>query len=491
MGKENKSLKLNMLLNAIKNLMAVVFPLISFPYVSRTLGVESLGQYNFATAVIAYIVLIAGLGIETYAIREGAKVREDKLKIGQLASQVFSINVLSSVFAYAILAVLLLLVPKFQEYTLPLLILSTQVAFLTIGVNWVFSIYEDFLFVTVRSIIFQLLAIIAMFVFIKDSNDVVIYCIITASVIAVSNLINFFVARKYCKIKFTFNLELKTHLKPILILFVSIASITIYTSSDTVVLGFICGEYSVGIYAVSHKIYAIVKSVLFSAIVVSIPRMAMLLGKNDSEEISNTASTILHTTLIVVIPTIIGLIALSEEIITLLSGTDYISAVPSFIILSVAIIFCLGGYFWGHAVLIPQKEENFYLIVTIISAIVNVGLNFILIPFYGVEAAAFTTLIAELVAFLMCYFKGRKYVNTKGTVKTFIKSIIASLVIIPVVLASKYLFSNMILYVIVSVVLSVILYLVLSIILKNQAVMSLFSALKNKINRKSKHPENS
>ena len=103
MEKEKKSLKLNMLLNAIKNLMAIIFPLLSFPYVSKTLGVESLGKYNFAVSVITYITLIAGLGIETYAIREGAKYRDDREKMSRFASQIFSINTISTAFAFLVL----------------------------------------------------------------------------------------------------------------------------------------------------------------------------------------------------------------------------------------------------------------------------------------------------------------------------------------------------------------------------------------------------
>ena len=480
MEKKNKSLKLNMLLNALKNFTAVVFPLISFPYVSRTLGVESLGQYNFATALISYIVLIAGLGIETYAIREGVKYRDDKEKLSKFASQVFSINIVSALFAYVVLGVLMVTVPKFQSYTLPLLILSTQVFFLTIGVSWVFSIYEEFLYITVRSIIFQLLALVAMFVFIKGADDVVVYCIITAGVIAVSNVINFFMARRYCKIRITFNVDWKKHIKPILILFVSLASITIYTSSDTVILGFISGEYSVGIYAVSHKIYAIVKSILFSAIVVAIPRMSMLFAKQDLSGTSEVASNILSTTIAVVVPVIVGLVILSRELIVLLSGEMYISAIPSFIILSIAMIFCMGGYFWGHAVLIPKKEENYYLKVTIISALINIVLNFAFIPFYDEIAAAFTTLVAEIVAFLMCYFKGRKYVKTKGVALSFVKSLVGALVIIPITALCKYLIDNMILYVIATVVLSVVCYFLIECLLRNEAVTSLFKSIKNR-----------
>lgn len=486
MLRTEKSLKLNMLLNAIKNLMAVVFPLITFSYVSKTLGVESLGQYNFAVSVISYITLLAGLGIETYAIREGAKYRDDKEKFSKFASQIFSINIVTTLFSYLVLAVLLISVSKFHDYTTLLLVLATQVIFTTLGVNWIFSIYEEFAYITIRSILFQVLAIIAIFIFVKTPEDLVLYCGINAGVIIFSNVINFFVAFKYCKLKITFNLSLKTHLKPILILFVTIASITLYTSSGTVILGFISGDYAVGIYTVSYKIYAIIKQVLFSAIVVSIPRMAMLLGNQKKEEANQVSSEILATTISIVVPAVVGCIVLANEIIVLISDVSYVSAVAPHIILTVAILFSMGGYFWGHAVLIPAKEENFYLVVTIVSAVVNVGLNLVLIPFLDVEAAAIATLLAEIVAFLMCYFKGRKHVKTSGTIKTIIKSSIASLIIIPIVLVSKYLLSNMVLYVVVSIAVSVISYFTLSILLKNNAVISLFTAVINRFKKKPK-----
>jgi O-antigen/teichoic acid export membrane protein len=484
MEKEKKSLKLNMLLNAIKNLMAIIFPLLSFPYVSKTLGVESLGEYNFAASLITYITLIAGLGIETYAIREGAKYRDDKEKMGKFASQIFSINIISTIFALLILLILLVAVPKFQGYIALLTVLSTQVVFTTLGVNWIFSLYEEFAYITIRSIIFQILAIIAMFMFIKTPDDVLIYALITAGVVVVSNTMNFFFARKHCRIKITFDLDWKKHFKPILILFVSIASITIYTSSDTTILGFISGEYAVGIYTVAHKIYFIIKNLLFSAIVVTIPRMALLLGQKRNDEANEVSSSVLGTTVSLVVPVIVGLIALSREVIVLISDEDYISAIPAHSILTVAIIFSMGGYFWGHAVLIPAKEEKYYLKITIISALVNILLNFALVPFFAEVAAATTTLIAEIVAFLMCYFKGKRYVQTSGLKKIFIKSLVGAGIIIPVSVGCKLLIADMFLYTVAVVVVSVVLYLFIEVLLKNQAVTSITQVILKKFRRR-------
>ena len=170
-GKE-KSLKINMILNAIKGIMSIVFPLISFPYVSKILGVENIGKYNFSNSIINYVVLFAGLGIATYAIREGARLRNKKEEIEKFSSEMFSINIISTVVAYIGLFILLIIVPKFHEYTSLLIILSLQVIFKTIGIEWIYSIYEDYAYITLRSIIFQVLSLILLFLFVKTQNDV-------------------------------------------------------------------------------------------------------------------------------------------------------------------------------------------------------------------------------------------------------------------------------------------------------------------------------
>ena len=155
---KNKSIKVNMILNAIKGLMSIFFPLISFPYVSKVLGVDNIGRYNFANSIISYFVLFAGLGINTYAIREGARLREKENEFRQFANEMFSINILSTIMSYVLFALLLIIVPKFQEYKTLLIILSLQIIFKTIGIEWIYSIYEDYAYITLRSIVFQVIS---------------------------------------------------------------------------------------------------------------------------------------------------------------------------------------------------------------------------------------------------------------------------------------------------------------------------------------------
>ena len=224
---KNKTIKVNMILNAIKGLMSIFIPLISFPYVSKVLGVDNIGRYNFANSIISYFVLFAGLGINTYAIREGARLREKENEFRQFANEMFSINILSTIMSYVLFALLLIIVAKFQEYKTLLIILSLQIIFKTIGIEWIYSIYEDYAYITLRSIVFQVISLILLFVLVRDENSVNMYAAITVISAVGSNVLNYFHAKKYCKVGFGWKIDWEKHLKPIMVLFAMSVTVTI------------------------------------------------------------------------------------------------------------------------------------------------------------------------------------------------------------------------------------------------------------------------
>lgn len=466
---KKKSLKLNMLLNGIRSALSILFPLITFPYVSRVLGVEALGKFNFSNSIINYIILIAGLGISTYAIREGARIRDKKEEFQNFANQIFTINMISTLISYIIVFVLLL-IPSLQSYCALILILSIQVIFRTIGVDWLYSIYEDYLYITIRSIVFQILSIIFLFMFVHSESDLIFYTLIIVFANVGSNLLNYIHSKKYCNFRLTNKLELKKHLSPILILFASQIAIVIYVSSDVTILGFMKGDYEVGIYSVSVKIYTIIKTFLASMIVVSIPRLSNILGTENNEEFKNVANDIYKTILTISLPAIIGLIILRKEILLIIAGEQYLDASLSLVLLSIAIICYLGAYFWGQCILVPNKEEQKVLYITIISAILNIVLNFILIPIYGLNAAAFTTIVGEGMAFILCKKYSKNFYESRGIISTLYKIIIGCVAIVLISLALKLFISNMILYLIITIVLSAICYFGIEILLKNESL---------------------
>ena len=188
---EQKSLKLNMILNAVKGLLGILFPLITFPYISKVLGVENIGKYNFAYSIINYFVLIAGLGIATYAVREGAYIRGDLQKLQRFSDEIFSLNIVSTVFSYLLLIVVVYITPKMQEYKILLFILSLQIMFKSLGVEWIYSIYEDYTYITIRSVLFQIISLILMFSFVKTDGDINKYAIFTVISAVGSNILNY------------------------------------------------------------------------------------------------------------------------------------------------------------------------------------------------------------------------------------------------------------------------------------------------------------
>lgn len=480
---ENKSLKLNMVLNGIKGLMSILFPLISFPYVSRVLGVDSLGRYNFSTSVISYFILLAGLGISTYAIREGAKIREDKISFEHFANQMFTINVISTVLSYLLLTLLMLLVAKFRSYRDILVVLSIQIVFTTIGVDWLYSVYEDYLYITIRSIAFQALSIFSLFFFVKDSGDVVPYALISVLANAGSGLLNYIRSRKYCHIRLVNKVECKKHLKPILVLFAMSVTVTLYVSSDTTILGFLCDDHTVGIYSVSTKVYTIVKTLLSSVLVVSIPRLSAILGKKSKNEFDEVAADIYRTLITVLVPAIVGIIVLRNQIISIISGGEFLAAASSLAILSVALFFCLGAYFWGQCILVPLNQENVVFKITMISALSNIVLNLLLIPIWKENAAAFTTMIAEAISFSGCAFFGKKYVSLTGVKETAVKVLVGCVGIVIVSFGVMRAVHNIYGLTIGTICLAIFVYFVIEILLKNESVWSILNSIKTKISK--------
>ena len=482
MAVENKkSLKLNMVLNMLRGFLGAVFPLITFPYVTRVLGVENIGMFNFANSVVSYFVLLAGLGINTYAIREGSHLREDRGKLEKFLAEVFSINILSTMVAYVLMIAIIMTAPQLRSYTTLILILSSQIAFKTIGVEWLYTIYEEYAYITIRTIIFQFISLILMFLLVRKPSDVAMYAIATVMATVGSNLLNFVHAKKYCRLSVKWKINWKKHFKSIMILFATAVTVTVYVSSDTTILGLICGDYEIGIYTVSVKVYTVLKTVFSSAIVVAIPRMAKLAGENSMLEFAKLGNYIYKTFISFIFPAILGVIILREQIVLILSGPDYITAQSSLALLSVALFFCLGAGFWSQAVMIPLNMENRVFGITVVSAVVNIVLNFFTVSIWQENAAALTTVIAECLVFIYCWYQSRGQIDMQGVFKTILKSFLGCLPMVAIAYFVRLIFSNIIIVTVFTVVFCVVEYTTVELILKNEIIGGCVSSIKQKL----------
>lgn len=397
----SKSIGVNAVLNFIKVGCSVIFPLITFPYTSRVLQVENIGKVNYANSIIAYFALFAALGISTYGVREGAKKKKGT-EFDRFASEIFSLNMLTTGISYAVLFILLLTVPKFRDYRAVILIQSMTIILTTLGVEWVNTVYEDFLYITIRSIAVQVLCMAALFLFIHKPEDYLKYACISVMSSSIMCVANWIYCRRYVRIRFLLSNEIFRHLKPMFIFFANSLAITIYVSADTTMLGWIAGDYYTGLYAVSVKIYQIVKRLMTAVYTVTIPRLSRYAGTGQWKDYRKLLTQICSCVILLLVPCMTGLAIYAENIIEILSGNSYLPAVRSLQILAVALLFAVGSGVVVNCINTPNGFEKTSLSATIAAAVVNVGLNIFLIPLFRQDGAALTTVLAEAMVLIIC-----------------------------------------------------------------------------------------
>ncbi|CUS16847.1 flippase [Lactobacillus delbrueckii] len=483
---KKKSLGLNAFLNGLRSVLNIIFPVITFPYVSRILGVGEIGKYNFSNSFIQYFILIAGLGIATYAVREGAKFRGDRQKLNYFASQVFSINILSTVVSYAILFLCLLFFNKLHAYLASILIFSIQIIFTTLGTEWIYTIFEEYTYITVRSIVFKIISIIALFIFVRHQGDYLNYAAITVFSAVGSNILNYLHAKKFCSIRLTFQIEWSKHMKPIMVIFASTVATTIYLSLDITLLGLMKNDYVVGIYSVSTKMYNIVKNLIAAVLTVTIPRFALLWGKKRVREFRKLLLQISDMLALLSIPTAVGVFMLAPQIVLLLSSQKYMRAVTSLRLLCPALVFSIFSWIFASCVLIPAKRESKVLLITIISALLNLILNIILIPHFAETAAAIITSLSEFVSMVMDIYFSRdiiKGVYSKGFFKNIVVYILGSTAVAFVCVAGNLLFKSTIAIIAFDVIASVLEYGLILIGTQNNNIMQAIDMLALKFRR--------
>lgn len=481
---KNKSIGVNAFLSSFQRLLNAIFPLITFPYISHTLSVEGVGKYNFSGSVVGYFILLAGLGINTYAVREGSRFREDRNKISEFASKVFTINLFSTIFSYMLLFVILVFVKKLHAYTYCILIFAIQIIFTTLGTEWIYTIFEEYAYITIRNIIFKIISIVLLFIFVRKPGDYLKYAIITVIANTGSYILNFLNCRKYCDIKITFNFNWYDLLKPIMVIFASNVAIQIYVSADTTMLGLMKNDYSVGIYGVSVKVYNIIANLLCGILVVTVPRLSSLMGQLKNKEYSRLLAKLIQSMYTMAMPCMIGLFFLSREVVLIIGGKKYIASTVSLQILCFALVFKIFSTIFNDCVLIPARRELYSMRNFIFAAILNITLNFWFIPMFGARGAAITTLLAEGITMGTNLFCGwdiiKKTVNKKSLFRSFISVLFGVTAISIICIISKKQIDNLIIRVVITVTMSIVVYFIILFKFKNSVVLNSLSVIKKK-----------
>lgn len=475
MKNKKKSLTINAILNAVKQGCSVLFPFVSFVYCSRVLGTDGIGIYSFGQSIVAYFLLVAVLGIPNYAIREGSRIRDNRKGLVQFINQVFSINCIMTVVSYVLLFICLFYVNKLGSYRIVILIQSIQIILTTLGADWINSIFEDYGYLAVRYIIIQIISIVCLVIFVKDQNDIYLYTLITMLSNAGGNILNwFYLRREYnLKVSFTLKMHWNKHIKAIAILFVNSIAVIIYMNSDITMLGFFTTDKSVGIYTVSSKIYSMIKTLINAIIMVTIPRFSYYIANDKKEEYKNSLFEIFNILFIIIYPCLLGMFLEAKKILYLVAGTGYLEGENVVRILSIALIFAVYACFFSYSVLIPNRLEKYFLIATIIAAIVNIILNFYFIPLWDMNGAAITTLIAEILVCLISAYYAHKNAQVDFVSKDLISVLISGIGIVLICSIIDNLIDNYIIALICDIFASVIVYAGLLFVFQNNIIRKL------------------
>lgn len=400
---KQKSIKINIIMNILLTMSSFIFPLITFPYVSRILLPAGTGKVSFATSIITYFSMLSQLGIPTYGIRACAKVRDNKEELSRTAQELLIINIVMSIISYVVLGIVILTIPKIRCEKELFLVISSTIILTAIGMEWIYKALEQYIYITVRSIFFKFIALIAMLLLIHEQSDYILYGAITILAGTASNVLNFINVHKYISLKPVGGYNFKQHLKPIGTFFAMSCAVTIYTNLDTVMLGFMKTDSDVGYYNAAVKIKTILVSVVTSLGTVLLPRASYYVEKKMMEQFHSITKKSLSFVFVLASPLMIYFIFFAKEGIYFLSGNAYDGSIIPMQIIMPTLLFIGITNILGIQILVPLGKEKVVLYSEIIGAIVDVIINLILIPKYASAGAAFGTLVAEFAVLSVQY----------------------------------------------------------------------------------------
>lgn len=400
------SVKKNIIYNVTYQFLILFLPLVTTPYISRVIGAEGVGVYSYTYSIANYFILFAMLGLSNYGSRSIATVRDDKVKLSETFFNIYGLQFITAVTMVILyLGYTIFFVSDYLEiaYVQLLFILST-----IIDINWFFFGLEQFKLTVIRNTIIKILTVLSIFIFVKDSNDLIVYTLIMALGTFFSQMMLWpFMKRYIIWVKPTFK-GIKSHLKPNLILFIPVLAISIYKIMDKIMLGILTSTIQVGYYENSEKIISIPINIITALGVVMLPRMTNLNTIGDNESFKRYIEISLKFVMFIAIGSSIGLIGISPNFIPIFLGDEFKSCIMVVSLLAITVLFISWANVIRTQYLIPRKKDDIYIKSTLLGALVNVIANLIFIPLYGAVGAVIGTILAEASVALYQTFKVRK-----------------------------------------------------------------------------------
>ena len=401
----SKSLKENYLYNIMYEVLIIMIPLITSPYLSRTFGADQIGIYTYSYTIVSYFVLFARLGIVNHGSREIAKAKNKEGKSAIFFS-LFTVQLFITILIIVLYAVYL--TSFIVEYRT---IAAIQVLYLLsagVDINWFFFGIEEFKITVNRNIVIKVFNTCMIFIVVKGPEDLVTY----VAILAVSNffgqlavwtkLKNFVIWKKPDK------QQVISHIKPLLILFIPTIAVSLYKMMDKIMIGNICPMAEVAYYEYATMFINLPLGFITSLGTVMMPRIASLVERGDHTKSKQYTSISMVFVMALSIAMAFGLAAIAPTFIPIYLGEEFAPSSKLLTGLAVTVVFLSWANVIRTQFLIPYKRDKEFIISLLCGATVNLAINFALIRIYGAWGAVIGTIVAEFVVCLLQTIFSRK-----------------------------------------------------------------------------------
>ena len=431
-------LKKNLFYNSLLSISQFIFPLITFPYSSRILGPNGIGAVNFIDSFTQYFILFAALGIPLYGVREISKHKENKEELEKTFNEIFLIHIISTGLFASIYLVSAIILPQLRTHldlvAIGILMMSAGV----LSAEWLFQGTEKFSYITFRSLLVRCLSVIFLFVFLRRDSPPIVYYSIMASGITLNGLINIFYLRRTIKIRFV-NLELKKHIRPLVIILGSTLAVSVYLLMDNVILGFIKGVREVGIYAVALRIVRLPLGIIGAVNGVILPQISRDYVKKDFAGIQKLIDKSFSLICVTGFPITFGLFVASSFLIQIFGGPKFENSIIALKILAPLVLINGIGNIICIQLLAPMGKEKYLFKSYIIGMVFSLLSNIILIKYFSYKGACIGMVATEIVATAVCYYYLQKIISIKFDYKILSQCLLGVLFFFPIVfIANKF-----------------------------------------------------
>lgn len=458
----------NYFYNVTYQLFAIILPIITIPYISRVLGATGVGINAYTNSIVSYFAIIANLGLSLYGNRTVAYIRNDKKKLTKFFEEMIVFRfLLGLIVLFLYIVFIILLGSTYRKFFVAQGITIIAIMF---DISWLFMGLEDFKRTVIRNMLVKIISAGLIFIFVKEKDDLIIYILILSLSTLLGNLTLWPYVKRYLFTLSFSNLNLKQHFHPALQFFLPQVAIQIFSYTGKIMLGIFDSVHSVGYFENSDKIVRILLLVITSGSTVMLPRIANTYSVGDNNKIVQYLSTTFDLISAVTLPMMFGLIAIANSFSAFFFGSNFEGIGTSIMILSVQAIFVGWSSVSADQYLIPTNKLSSYTRSLLIGAIVNIILNLISVPIWGLYGACVTAVITEGIINFIQMKNVNKNIKIKPWFVNVPKYILASLIMLGLLFILNKTLPNTIITFILKITCGLISYILILLILKPTSI---------------------